>query len=196
MTQGDLIKVEVVLRNDLMRSQQTRSSRECDGNVTTSAKEETFDMENISPENVSGFVVGEGCFYVESGHDPKYRLGYRIRPAFCIELRSDDKSILEAVRYHLGCGNLYELDFGRYKGYENKNWKPHVKYRVSNFLDITQKVVPFFEKYSLFGKKKKAFEIFREIVQRMEKKEHLQEDRLQEMQALVKELSTLNKKGL
>ena len=153
-------------------------------------------MESISPENVSGFVTGEGCFYVESGHDPKYRLGHRIRPAFCIELRFDDKPILEAIQSQLGCGQIYDLDFGRYKGYEQKNWKPHVKYRVSNFADLSQKVVPFFKKNPLFGKKKKSFEIFQMIVGFMENKQHLEEGGLQEIKQLVRELNELNKKGI
>ena len=90
----------------------------------------------MSPESVSGYVTGEGCFYVESGYDKKYRLKHRIRPAFCIEVRADDKEILELVKKALGCGNIYDLDFGRYKGYEKKNWRPHAKLRISNIQDI------------------------------------------------------------
>ena len=52
-------------------------------------------MAEMPPESVSGYVTGEGCFYVESGQDKKYRLRNRIRPAFCIEVREDDKEILE-----------------------------------------------------------------------------------------------------
>jgi len=153
-------------------------------------------MENISPENVSGFVVGEGCFYVEFGSDKKYKLGYRVRPAFCIEVRYDDKDVLEAVREHLGCGNIYNLDFGRYKGYEQKKWKPHVKYRVSNFEDISRKVVPFFKRYSLFGKKKRSFDLFCEVVNLMEQKAHLGQEGLQRISSIVNELRSLNKKGI
>lgn len=153
-------------------------------------------MENISPENVSGFVTGEGCFYVESGKDPKYRLGHRIRPAFCIELRCDDKSILEAIQFHLKCGHIYELNFGRYQGYEEKNWKPHVKLRIGNFTDISQKVIPFFLKYPLFGRKKRSFDVFHRVVHLMAGGKHLTEAGLQEIIPLVKELNSLNKKGL
>jgi len=153
-------------------------------------------MENISPENVSGFVVGEGCFYVECGGDKKYKLGYRIRPAFCIEVRHDDREVLEAVRDHLGCGNIYDLDFGRYKGYEQKKWKPHVKYRTSNIDDISKKVVPFFKQHRLFGKKRRSFDLFCKIVELVERKAHLSEEGLQQILPLVNELRTLNKKGI
>jgi len=153
-------------------------------------------MTNMSPESISGYVTGEGCFYVESGYDKKYRLRHRIRPAFCIEVRESDKEILEATRETLGCGNLYRLDFGRYKGYEDKKWKPHVKLRVSNFDDLSKKVVPFFKKYPLFGTKRKSFEVFSEVVKRMQNREHLNEETLEEIKQLVKILNSLNKKGL
>lgn len=152
-------------------------------------------MKEISPENISGFVVGEGCFYVESGKDPKYKLGHRIRAAFCIELREDDREILEAIQRTLGCGNIYSLNFGRYKGYAKKKWKPHVKYRVSNQTDIIQKIIPFFNKYPLFGKKQKVFEVYSRIVEKIRNKEHLTANGLEETKLLVAELSSLNKKG-
>lgn len=153
-------------------------------------------MVEISPENISGFVVGEGCFYVESGEDPKYKLGYRVRAAFCIELREDDQKILEAIQKALGCGNIYHLDFGRYQNYSRKGWRPHVKYRVSNQADLIQKVIPFFKRYPLFGKKLKSFEVFEEIVGKIRNKEHLTPDGLEEIKLLVSELKSLNKKGM
>lgn len=153
-------------------------------------------MTEMSPDSISGYVTGEGCFYVESGYDKKYRLKHRIRPAFCIECRQSDREVLEAVKKVIGCGNLYQLDFGRYRGYEQKNWQPHVKFRVSNFQDISEKVVPFFEKYPLFGTKQKSFKVFSEIVKRIEKGEHLKEDSLEQLKLLVKSLNLLNKKGL
>ena len=153
-------------------------------------------MTEMSPESISGYITGEGCFYVESGYDKKYRLKHRIRPAFCIECRESDREILESIRKRIGCGNLYQLDFGRYKGYEQKKWQPHVKLRVSNFQDIRKKVIPFFGKYPLFGTKRKSFEVFSEIVERMEKGEHLKGGSLEQIKLLVKDLNLLNKKGL
>jgi hypothetical protein len=153
-------------------------------------------MTEMSPENLSGYITGEGCFYVESGYDKKYRLRHRIRPAFCIEVRDDDREILESVKQIIGCGNIYELDFGRYKGYESKKWRPHVKLRVSNFNDISKRVVPFFEKYPLFGTKRRSFEVFRSVVKKMEKGDHLKPDTLNELKSFVKNLNAINKKGL
>jgi hypothetical protein len=150
----------------------------------------------MSPENVSGYVTGEGCFYAESGYDPKYKLKHRIRLAFCIKVRANDRMLLEMVKNQLGCGNIYSLDFGRYEGYEKRKWRPHVKLRVSNFADVYNKVMPFFKKNTLFGVKRQSFEIFCKIAELINTKEHLSEKGLTEIKVLVKELHSVNKKGL
>lgn len=150
----------------------------------------------ISPENISGFVVGEGCFYVEFGKDGKYKSKIRVRPAFVIEVVADDESVLQSIKTVIGCGIVYYLDFGRYKTYKDKNWKKHVRYKVSNITDIANKLVPFFEKYPLFGKKLKAFELFKSIVQKVVSKEHLNNKGLLEISKLVNQLRIVNKRGI
>ena len=59
-----------------------------------------------------------------------------------------------------------------------------------------KRVVPFFEKYSLFGSKQKSFEVFSAVVKKMRNKEHLNEKTLEGVKSLVKTLNSLNKKGL
>jgi hypothetical protein len=153
-------------------------------------------MVEIPPESISGYVTGEGCFYAESGYDPKYRLEHRVRLAFCIEVKESDKEILEGIRQILCCGNIYSLDFGRYKGYEKKNWHKHVKYRVSNFSDIWTKVIPFFRKYPLYGTKAKVFQVYCEIAERIYRREHITFAGLEQIKVLISQLKALNKKGL
>lgn len=151
--------------------------------------------QSITPENISGFVVGEGCFYVEFGKDTKYLLGIRVRPSFAVELAEDDEDILHAMQSIIGCGNIYHLDYGRYQKYYKKKWKRHVKYKVSNITDIATKLIPFFEKYPLFGKKEKAFHFFTRIVRKVLAKEHLKKQGLKEIAELVHELHGINKRG-
>lgn len=150
----------------------------------------------MTPDNLAGLVVGEGCFYVESAADSKYRSGWRIRPAFCIEMRQDEREVLEEVRAHLGCGAVYDLDFGRYRGYEDKGWHPHVKYRVGSVADMYSKVVPFFRRHQLFGRKRRAFEFFAELVELIAKRQHLTNEGLERAKDLARQLTEHNKKGL
>lgn len=149
----------------------------------------------ITPQNVSGFVVGEGCFYVEFGKDPKYLLGVRVRPSFTVELAEDDEEILNSMKAIIGCGNVYHLDYGRYQKYHQKKWKRHVKYKVSNITDIAIKLIPFFEDNPLFGKKALAFAVFRSIVQSVLVKEHLTGEGLKKIAEQVHTLHSINKRG-
>jgi len=149
----------------------------------------------VTPENLAGLVVGEGCFYAESVSDRKYRLGWRIRPAFCIEMRHDEREVLEEVRDQLQCGSVYTLDFGRYRGYEERGWQPHVKYRVSNLADLRMKVVPFFLKHPLFGRKRRAFELFAQLVDVMSRGGHLRSDGVEVAKELARELTEHNRRG-
>lgn len=149
----------------------------------------------ITPQNVSGFVVGEGCFYVEFGKDSKYLLGVRVRPAFAVELAEDDEAILRSMQEIIGCGSVYHLDYGRYQKYHQKKWKKHVKYKVSNITDISTKLIPFFEAHPLFGKKARAFAVFRSIVKSVLRKEHLTNEGLKKIAENVQKLHIINKRG-
>jgi hypothetical protein len=149
----------------------------------------------VTPGHIAGLVVGEGCFYAESSLDPSYRLGWRIRPAFCIEMRHDDREPLELVRAHLDCGAIYSLDFGRYRGYEGRGWRPHLKYRVTNIEELHGKVVPFFDEHPLFGRKKGAFSLFASIVELVWGKKHLTERGLEEAKDLAFQLAHHNSRG-
>jgi hypothetical protein len=154
-------------------------------------------MENsISPDNISGFVVGEGCFYVEFGQDGMYRHKVRVRPSFVVEVAEHDRPILEAMQQVIGCGTVYNLDYGRYEKYASKNWKPHVRFKVSNFADISTKLIPFFDKHVLFGKKKEAFDAFKAICQAVGRKEHLTPEGLITIKPLIETLRSINKRGV
>ena len=149
----------------------------------------------LLPEHISGLVVGEGCFYAESCPDPKYRSGWRIRPAFCIEMRHEEREVLEEVARRLGCGRVYDLDFGRYRGYESRGWEGHVKLRVSNLPDLHGGVVPYFRRHQLFGPKRIAFDVFAELVELLNARRHLSPSGLKECKAVAARLAEHNRRG-
>ena len=103
--------------------------------------------------------------------------------------------MLEEVREHLRCGTVYDLDFGRYRGYEAKGWRPHVKYRVSKLADLREQLVPFFRHNELFGHKRGAFELFAELVELISRKDHLNPDGLKRAKDLARKLTEHNRKG-
>lgn len=99
------------------------------------------------------------------------------------------------MRAHLGCGALYQLDFGRYKTYEQKGWQPQLKYRVSSVRDLHDSVVPFFQRHPLFGRKLAAFETFADLVLLLVERRHRLPEGLEEAKRLAKNLSLHNERG-
>lgn len=135
----------------------------------------------LNPYYLVGLVDGEGCFCVSFNKHKTNRL-LEVRLLFEIELREDDKEILERVKETLGCGNIYYLNYERYK-----KWKPHYKYKVSNLKDISEKVIPFFQRYTLQAKKKHSFATFCKVTELMKKKHHLTQKGVEEIKNLVRD---------
>jgi hypothetical protein len=121
----------------------------------------------LNPWYIAGLIDGEGCFCVSISKHQSSKYGFEARLMFEVEMIIEDKPLLESLQETLGCGNIYILNYERY------GWRPHVKYAVKNIKDIEKKVVPFFKKYSLQGKKKKDFEFFCQAAEMFSKKEHL-----------------------
>lgn len=133
----------------------------------------------LNPYYLVGLVDGEGCFCVTFNKHKNSRL-LEIRLLFEIELREDDREILERVKETLNCGSIYYLNYERYK-----KWRPHYKYKVSNFKDIREKVIPFFNQYSLQAKKKRSFELFCRVAELIADKHHLISEGIEEIKALT-----------
>ena len=135
----------------------------------------------LNPYYLVGLVDGEGCFCVSFNKHKNNRL-LEVRLLFEIELREDDKDILERVKETLECGNIYHLKYEKYK-----KWKPHYKYKVSNLKDISQKIIPFFKKYPLQAKKKYQFAKFYKVAKLMIAKRHLTNEGINEIRILVRD---------
>lgn len=121
----------------------------------------------LNPWYVAGLIDGEGCFCITFSKHKTKKLGFDVRLMFEIEMIIDDKPLLEKLQETLGCGQIYILNYERY------GWRPHVKFAVKNHKDIYKKVIPFFKKYQLQGKKRKDFDFFCQAAEIFQKKEHL-----------------------
>jgi hypothetical protein len=120
----------------------------------------------LNPHYIVGFVDGEGCFCVSiNKNGPRLP---EVRLIFEIELREDDENILLQIKEVLNCGNIYRLSYERYK-----QWRPHVKYEVSNFSDISENIIPFFKRYPPQAKKSDSFNTFCQVAELIKLKRHL-----------------------
>lgn len=101
------------------------------------------------PHWVSGFVEGEGSFYVKLSS--KDLVSFR----FFVTQHERDVELLKNLRIYLKCG--YYLP--------RSNSVYHGDYFVTNFEDIKCKILPFFEKFPLQGNKLKDFLDFKKAVE-------------------------------
>ena len=124
----------------------------------------------ISPWYLVGFAEGEGCFAIIITKHKTKKTKKDACLCFEIELRADDRPVLELIQKRLGCGRIVVLNYQRY------GWKPHVKFVVRKQKDIFFRVIPFFKKFPLKGKKAKDFELFCQAAEIFRKKEHLSEE--------------------
>ena len=122
-------------------------------------------MENKLPgDYIAGFVDGEGCFYLtfrsEIRHErpgkPKY---YRWTPYFAINIREDDREILEKIKYTIDCGRVYILN--------REGPRRIAHYIIQNLDDLYLKVLPFFNQYKLRAKKRHDFELWSDALKIM-----------------------------
>jgi hypothetical protein len=116
---------------------------------------------------VAGFIDGEGCFTIVISKHKTKRLGMDARLHFQIEVRADDREIIENIQETLDCGRIYYLSYERY------GWHPHVELKVSSLSEITGKLIPFLQKFPLRAKKRHSFELFLQAVEVFTSKEHL-----------------------
>ena len=113
------------------------------------------DKDNFS-NWLAGFVDGEGCFSLSI--EPK-KGSYQYRPKFSIAVRYDDIYILEQIRKLLKwSGNICRSDR------DDCTSNPIAIYSVRDPDELSNIIIPFFEKYTLRAKKSKDFQIWKKAV--------------------------------
>jgi len=109
----------------------------------TPVKRPIIKVENIPDPNwLAGFVSGEGNFDVRIPQQPTNQIGFRVQLRFRISQHSRDDKLMELLIKYLGTGKVY-----KYPG------KSAVVLTIFKFSDITNIIIPFFEKNPLLGVK-------------------------------------------
>ena len=145
---------------------------------------------NLPPDYVCGVVDGEGCFTIVISKHKTKKLGLDARLHFEIELRDDDEEILRSIQQTLDCGRIYHLCYERY------GWNPHVELKVSSIKEIREKLIPFFRKHKLRGKKRKSFELFVKAAKVFENREHLTMEGIEKLREIRRSMNKYSKKRL
>ena len=126
--------------------------------------------EILNPFWLTGFVDGEGCFYVGVKKSKKVSTGWRITLSFTITLHERDAAILELISNCLGVGKVYQQDLGL------------IQLRIESIKEV-EAVISFLKKFPLITKKSADFVLFVEVYNIIVSKEHLTETGLRKIVA-------------
>ena len=124
----------------------------------------------LNPFWLTGFVDGEGCFYVGIKKSKKVSIGWRITLSFTINLHERDIAILELISNYLGVGKVYQQDSGL------------VQLRIESIKEV-EAVISYLKKFPLITKKSADFVLFMEVYNIIISKEHLTETGLRKIVA-------------
>ena len=126
------------------------------------------------PNWLAGFVDGEGYFYVRSLQKKTYSVGFSVTLVFSISQDVRDEVLLTKFIEYLGCGKI-----------EKASTRPDgVNFAVGKFIDIKEKIIPFFHKYSLQGIKYMDYKDFTEAAKIIDVKGHLTPEGIKKINSL------------
>ncbi len=121
---------------------------------------------------LAGFVEGEGSLCVSIKRHSTCRHGYYVDPGFFLYQHESGRALLELAQTTFGGGHI-----SRKPGSDTV-----LVYEVSSAAILRERVIPFFERYVVpFSCKRETFMRFKEILQAMQRGQHLRDDGLAEI---------------
>ena len=114
----------------------------------------------IDPNWLAGFTTGEGCFFIDFSKSVTHKNGYSIVLKFVLTQHIRDVQLMESLISYLGCGkSSHRLNYA--------------EFTVTRFAQISEIILPFFEKYPVLGVKAEDFRSFCQAAKIMSNKAHL-----------------------
>jgi hypothetical protein len=132
----------------------------------------------LDPWFVTGLTEGEGCFCISFAVRAKLRTGLEVRPSYSLSLNERDAGLLEDLQAFFGCGWIRESKSDR-----------TFKYEVRAIGDLTDDILPHFERFPLRGCKARSCAGFSRVCRMVEQGHHLQRDGLRAIVDIAYELN-------
>ena len=130
---------------------------------------------------ISGYVDGEGCFSVSFSKREKLRIGWEVKPSFCVGQNYDRREVLDLMMDYFGCGHI------------RRDWGDRtLKYEIRKAEDLLTKVIPHFLKFPLKSAKQKDFLLFAGICHEMKSLKH---HNIRGLRAILKSAYKMNGSG-
>jgi hypothetical protein len=115
---------------------------------------------------LSGFVDGEGCFGIycyKRGKIKSFDSGF-LSFEFSIQLREDDRPVLERIKEYLNCGNLVTGSRAKMRKDGHPNARDQVKFCCRKLEELHNHIVPQFDRYPLRSKKQNDFILWKKAL--------------------------------
>ena len=132
---------------------------------------------NLEAQWITGFVDGEGCFYVGVNPQREMIAGYQVLPEFTVVQHERDIKLLHALKAHFNCGVV------------RVNHGDRMAYRVRGKQHLLRYIVPFFVKHPLKSSKNLDFQKFRDILLMMEAGVHLTQQGVEEIRQIAAKMN-------
>lgn len=108
----------------------------------------------------------------------KNKTGLQVNPVFSIHLHSKDLSLLESIKDYFGVG-IVSLE---------KNTKS-ASYKILSVTNLINVIIPHFEKYPLISQKQADYLLWKEAIQILANKEHLNQKGIEKILAIRSSLN-------
>lgn len=140
-------------------------------------------MKNLTDKWITGFSDGESSFgvyvYKKDGNR-LIKLSNKVIVSFSISQDEADLAILKELKEYFQVGFIYKDSGNR------SVWV----YKISSYRELSNIIIPFFTKNSLYSSKLMNFLDLKRVVTMMNNKQHLSETGLEEIKLISKNMNT------
>ncbi len=136
---------------------------------------------------ILGFTDGEGCFSVSFIRNATNKSGWQVFPEFVITQGEKSLDALKVFQKYFKCGKIYVNT-----RYDNHNENLY-RFCVRSLIDLTVKIVPFFQRHKLKTAKSKDFTIFSRIINLLNQGKHYSLNGMRKIAVLVEKMNRKKK---
>src|SRR5690606_37337520 len=120
-------------------------------------------INKLNPAFISGFTQADGVFHVDISRSKDYKLGVRVITLFSISQHTDSINLLHEIKDYFHVGHITS----------NKN-RNEANYTFNSFPKLKEVIIPHFDKFTLKSDKLNTYIKFKEIINLIDKKAHLE----------------------
>ena len=131
----------------------------------------------LEPFWITGFVDGEGCFFVGVNRHLEMTAGHQVLPEFTVVQHKRDIQLLYALKQFFECGVV------------RVNHGDRMAYRVRKIEHLKERIIPFFERYPLKSKKWVDFLKFKKVLLLIDRGEHLKPEGILRIQEIASSMN-------